>query len=621
MADRYFGLPPDGVGKRVHAEPVEEVKYKNATGTFRLGDTVTGATSGSQGTVREVGAQFIWVSLAAGTGFTDGEDLQVGGATVAQADGNSYPVFTQAVHVAGRTNPRHVQEVDQFGQAYVRFGEGALQLDAFGRLQASHAVTLGAYLQEYGINDKELYVNTVGGGSVTHLTSTSGMLLQTGTAAGDKAKVVSHLYHPYQLGKSQLFMATVAVGDTGKSGVARVWGYGDDSDGVFFRLNGTTLEVLMRSSTSVGGSAGEVAVPQSQWNVDRLDGSRGTNNPSGVTLDVSRDNIYWIDLQWLGAGRVRFGVIIEGRRIICHEMFHANLHVEPYIRTAALPVYAEQENVAAAGSTSEMRVWCMAVMSEGDLAPISRHLFKHVRPGENVDGGIYKKMVFNWHPGRALLSVRPKLTINGKTNRVVALPRVLSYVNEDSYPHAITARRGAQVNNPTWQDFHAASSLEFDDKGDVDYTNRGVQVGHWIVAPGEAVAIDLSAVFDLRREKVILDAFGADQDRFLVCFTTYNLSPIRSATETMSFSGDVITRAAGDWTADGFVAGDGIYVHQSLSNDGYYVVTNVTATDLTVQNIDGSAVSFTSESNTAGVTVQGGPTGKAFGSLNVVEYW
>ncbi len=49
---------------------------------------------------------------------------------------------------------------------------------------------------------------------------------------------------------------------------------------------------------------------------------------------------------------------------------------------------------------------------------------------------------------------------------------------------------------------------------------------------------------------------------------------------------DTITRATGDWVADGFRVGDIIVVSGTVSNDGSYVVTTVTTTVLTLATAD-----------------------------------
>jgi hypothetical protein len=52
----------------------------------------------------------------------------------------------------------------------------------------------------------------------------------------------------------------------------------------------------------------ETVVPQTNWNIDKLDGT----GISGITLDISKAQILWMDIEWLGLGTVRIGFVING---------------------------------------------------------------------------------------------------------------------------------------------------------------------------------------------------------------------------------------------------------------------------------------------------------------------
>jgi len=47
---------------------------------------------------------------------------------------------------------------------------------------------------------------------------------------------------------------------------------------------------------------------QEDWNYDTLTGAGGTTNPSGITLDPTKLNVYQINFRWLGVGEMRFAV-------------------------------------------------------------------------------------------------------------------------------------------------------------------------------------------------------------------------------------------------------------------------------------------------------------------------
>jgi hypothetical protein len=90
--------------------------------------------------------------------------------------------------------------------------------------------------------------------------------------------------------------------------------------------------------------------------------------PSGITLDISKAQILWMDLEWLGVGTVRMGFVINGQFYICHEWQHANIVTSTYITTASLPLSCEITNTGATASISTFKQICSTVISEGGFA-------------------------------------------------------------------------------------------------------------------------------------------------------------------------------------------------------------------------------------------------------------
>ncbi len=138
----------------------------------------------------------------------------------------------------------------------------------------------------------------------------------------------SNRYHYYQPGVGNLVIITLAHGDVGKTGNIREWGYADERNGLLFRLSGTTLQVVLRSDTT--GDVVEEVVDRTNWNGDKLDGS-GT---SGMTIDITKANFFWIDFAWLGVGPARFGILSpDGARWACHTFKNPNTKIGAYMAT------------------------------------------------------------------------------------------------------------------------------------------------------------------------------------------------------------------------------------------------------------------------------------------------
>lgn len=271
-------------------------------------------------------------------------------------------VQAQVMHIADEDNPNFMVAVDESGALYTRFAEGKPQLDSFGKLRVSGATVLGDYTFKEGLLPGMFSGRKIGAATISHNDTVHCAVLGLTTASGDVAAFTSNVYHHYFPGISQLAVMTVACGDAGKAGLTRRWGYFDSNNGFMFAQVNGVLRAQVRSDRS-GASSLIHDVAQADWNVDRLDGT----GPSGMTIGVTDDNIYWLDIQWLGAGRVRFGTYYRGQRVVAHEYYHEGNGGQPHSTTGSLPMCFAQSNSAGTASSSEMRVWCCSVLAEAGL--------------------------------------------------------------------------------------------------------------------------------------------------------------------------------------------------------------------------------------------------------------
>ena len=248
--------------------------------------------------------------------------------------------------------------------AYVAIG--GTNTDAFGRLRVSQPYTLFDSQNRYAA-DNQFDTSTVTGGSTTYLPNESSVRMDVTTASG--AEVVRQTFRsfPYQPGKGLLVLATFVMNEA-KTNLRQRVGYFGTQNGLYFELNNTTKAFVMR--TYVGGSVDNTTrrVEQSAWNGDKLDGT----GVSGLTLDLTKPQILWMDFEWLGVGNVRVGFIINGQYIVCHTYQTANVYgTSVYMTTAILPIRYEITNTAATADASFLKQICSSVMSEGGLEPAS----------------------------------------------------------------------------------------------------------------------------------------------------------------------------------------------------------------------------------------------------------
>jgi hypothetical protein len=229
--------------------------------------------------------------------------------------------------------------------------------DAFGRQRVSNPFTL--FDSSHRFKDNSLWSTaTTGTASATFDVNEGLVDLTVDNSINSEVVRETTKVFSYQPGKSLLIMNTFVM-EPSKTGLRQRVGYYGDSNGIYLELANSTLYIVKRSSVS--GVLVDTRVAQSSWSNDNLDGT----GPSGVTLDISKAQIFWMDIEWLGVGSVRTGFVINGEFVLCHIFNHANLITSTYITTASLPLRYEIKNTAATSGTSTLKQICSTVISEG----------------------------------------------------------------------------------------------------------------------------------------------------------------------------------------------------------------------------------------------------------------
>jgi hypothetical protein len=126
---------------------------------------------------------------------------------------------------------------------------------------------------------------------------------------------------------------------------------------MYFEIDDTTAYFVERSLST----GTETRVAQEDWNVDKLDGT----GVSGITLDISKAQILWMDIEWLGLGTVRMGFVINGIIYSLPFIPPRKLIQSTYITTASLPLRYEIANTGITTSSSTLKQVCSTVISEG----------------------------------------------------------------------------------------------------------------------------------------------------------------------------------------------------------------------------------------------------------------
>jgi hypothetical protein len=402
-------------------------------------------------------------------------------------------VHGQVVHIGDPETPSSIFQVDAYGAGKVAFAEGAPSLDAFGNLRVSDAHILGGYEHTADAQDDLYFTEEILGGTLTYNPDTASVRLTVTDANGSRVVRTTNRYHYYQPGVGMLIIATIQHGDAGKAGNERRWGFYDDDNGLYWELHENYMSLHLRSSTS--GSVVETTVHQDSWNGDKLDGT----GLSGMVLDPTKANFYWIDFAWLGVGTVRFGVLgSDGSRIVCHTYRNPNTNNTAYMSTASLPLRFENINEAGTSGSSEMNVICAAIYSEASPD------YTYWR---FADIEVTGKTITTDTP---IISARSALTLEGgATNRVTTFPETLSlYVAGGDakitlwYDPVLTDDTWAILPGTTLEGDNAATALLAGPDGYAAMT--------WYLGPGSH-NIDMRPFFELNDEGIMLSADGVTQ--------------------------------------------------------------------------------------------------------------
>lgn len=240
------------------------------------------------------------------------------------------------------------------------FGDNS-SLDAFGRLRVSSPSTLLDSKMLYS-KQGQTYDEVLSGTATSTFSAFDSCVVMKTSNVNDLVIRQTRPRFNYQPGKSMQFMFT-GLFTPEPNIIKRVGCFQSLSTIPYEPVDGMWLEVLssgpvLRVQKSLGTVHSETA-PQSAWNIDRLDGT----GPSGLSLDFNSTQLFSIDYEWLGVGRVRFGFYINGKLYYCHADAHAEGLTAPYMSYSNQPVRYEIRQTGS--GTGLMKQICSTVLSEG----------------------------------------------------------------------------------------------------------------------------------------------------------------------------------------------------------------------------------------------------------------
>ncbi len=354
---------------------------------------------------------------------------------VTLGDPESRPAYTKIANT-------HAEDKD-----YGLVTRPILPIDAFGRVRVSNPQTIFDSQLQYDESDLVWSEKLTGSGTFVHDANGSFGIMNVTAASGD-AVMRQSPYLRYQPGKSQYITLTVDFVEM-VTNCKKMVGYFDDDNGIFLELDGSTVSLVLRSKVS--GAVVEIRVNQSSWNEDVFDGTgRG-----GVTLDITKSQLFWIDLEWLSVGTVHCGFFHNSYPHLAHSFHNANTFNKSYMTTANLPVRYQITNDAGLGGVTLMRQLCSAVMSEGGFSEDFGFPFAAGNGATTI--AVTTR--------RAIVSIRPKATFNSIVNRALILPQGFGFFPQTNAGFLEVVYNGALGGTPSWASVNDDSVVEFDIAG------------------------------------------------------------------------------------------------------------------------------------------------------------
>jgi hypothetical protein len=372
-----------------------------------------------------------------------------------------------------------------FGTSTGGAASSAGATDAFGRIRTSSPLTLFDSSHRY--RDNGLWSTSTATGGTSTFDADAGLVnLAVTTASGSSVIRETTKCFSYQPGKSLLVMSTFTL-NAAKTNLRQRIGYYGAANGMYLELDNTTLSFVERSSST--GSLAETRVAQSDWNIDPLNGT----GPSNLTLDPTKAQILWMDIEWLGLGTVRLGFVINGKFIHCHSFHHANIITSTYITTASLPLRYEIANTATTASASTLKQVCSTVLSEGgyELRGLQQAI------GTPIDTPTSLATIGTYYP---IVSLRLKSTT---LDAIVILTAIslLGVTTNTNYNWRVVA--SPTTTGGAWVSAGANSSVEYNITGTSTAGGRILAQGYFSASTQSSPTIDIlkEALFKFQLER------------------------------------------------------------------------------------------------------------------------
>lgn len=239
--------------------------------------------------------------------------------------------------------------------------------DNFGRLRVGNSTTI---FESKQLNDNnpllwtELLTSGSGITSTYNQNRASTILTSTVNTAATYIRQTFRSFS-YRSGNTQLILMSAVLLHSGFSnntaeGVVIRLGNFNTNNGIFFEYDTDTMYVVIRSYVT-GTVENKIRVAQNDWNIDKMNGK----GPSGILLDYSKIQVFYISYGWLGGSSVNFGFVLNGEIYYVHKYIVDNNINSVYMSLPNNPLRFELNTSNNSPAVSVEQI-CSTVKIEGD---------------------------------------------------------------------------------------------------------------------------------------------------------------------------------------------------------------------------------------------------------------
>jgi hypothetical protein len=389
----------------------------------------------------------------------------------------------------GKTVFEVMMLADQYGNMVGPANPSGMAVDAFGRSRVSMPLTLFDSSHRYKDNGLWSTSNTAG---ANYAFNANAGLVEFNLNTTSDVEIVRETtkVFSYQPGKSLQILNTFVFNQP-KANLRQRVGYFGANNGIYLEANGTNISFVERSISN--NTLTETRVAQADWNIDTLLGAV-SSSPSQKTLDLTKAQILFTDIEWLGLGTVRCGFVIDGQLIHCHSFHHANYINSTYMTTASLPIRYEIKNTGATASNSIMKQVCSSVMSEGGYELRGRQQ----SIGTPVGTGYSCATANTLYP---IVSIRLKSTALD----AIVIPTAISLLGKGNgvdFKWSVIAG-GTVSNTEAWTSADSESSVEYTLTANAISGGRVCATGYFNSSTQSSPTIDIlkEALFQFQLER------------------------------------------------------------------------------------------------------------------------